>query len=101
KYSRSVTTLSKEALMKLKKYKWPGNVRELENVICRAIIFMDQTASTILREHLPVLENIDRSPQTPAVTIEGQSLQKATETFEKKLIRDDCKQNDKKNIKNK
>lgn len=93
-YGRSVTTLSKEALMKLKKYKWPGNVRELENVICRAIIFMDQTASTILREHLPVLENIDRSPQTPAVTIEGQSLQKATETFEKQFIRDVFKQNE-------
>lgn len=93
-YGRSVTTLSKEALMKLKKYKWPGNVRELENVICRAIIFMDQTASTILREHLPVLENIDQSPQTPAVTIEGQSLQKATETFEKQFIRDVFKQNE-------
>ena len=93
-YGRSVTTLSKEALMKLKKYKWPGNVRELENVICRAIIFMDQTASTILREHLPVLENIDQSPLTPAVTIEGQSLQKATETFEKQFIRDVFKQNE-------
>src|SRR5699024_333376 len=51
-YGRNVTSLSDKALSSLRKYNWPGNVRELENVISRAIIFMDRTETTILQDHL-------------------------------------------------
>src|SRR5699024_2813683 len=40
-YGRNVKQVSDEALKMLQSYPWPGNVRELENVIGRAIIYMD------------------------------------------------------------
>lgn len=92
-YGRNVTALSEEALAKLHEYTWPGNVRELENIICRAIIFIEQTETTILPEHLPKLETIDESSQKSEILMEGQSLQTATEAFEKQFINDVFKQN--------
>ena len=38
KYNKRVTTISDEALEKMKRYHWPGNVRELENLMERAVI---------------------------------------------------------------
>ncbi len=40
---KDVTSISGEALSRMKKYKWPGNVRELQNVIERAILITDGT----------------------------------------------------------
>ncbi|HOK63608.1 MAG TPA: sigma 54-interacting transcriptional regulator [Soehngenia sp.] len=48
-----VDGISKGALDLLKKYDWPGNVRELENVLERAINYLD--GETIIKiKHLPM-----------------------------------------------
>ena len=93
-YGRNVTSLSDKALSSLRKYNWPGNVRELENVISRAIIFMDRTETTILQDHLPELVNGNQTSEQADIVMEKQSLQTATEAFEKKFIRDVFKQNE-------
>lgn len=47
-----VNDVSDKALEYLKRYDWPGNVRELENILERAINFLDE--DTIIKpEHLP------------------------------------------------
>ena len=47
-----VDGVSNEALELLKRYNWPGNVRELENILERAINFLDK--ETIIKpKHLP------------------------------------------------
>ncbi len=39
---KNIKGISKEGIIKLKKYPWPGNVRELENIIERAMILEDE-----------------------------------------------------------
>jgi len=41
KYRKDVSSISPEAITKLKKYAWPGNVRELQHSIERAVIMAD------------------------------------------------------------
>jgi transcriptional regulator with PAS, ATPase and Fis domain len=35
-------------------YSWPGNVRELSNVIERAVVLSDKSATELDIEHLPL-----------------------------------------------
>ncbi|MBO9129727.1 sigma-54-dependent Fis family transcriptional regulator [Bacillus sp. 165] len=52
-YGRNVEGLTEAAVRHLQSYNWPGNVRELENILGRAIIFMNYYESYIDVEHLP------------------------------------------------
>src|SRR5699024_3682176 len=91
-YGRNVQSISDSALHKLMAYDWPGNVRELENVINRAVIFMETNASSIQLAHLPTLKNekeeIETRPQSKDL-----SLQEAMDAFEKDFIEDKYKSN--------
>jgi transcriptional regulator with PAS, ATPase and Fis domain len=44
KYRKNISSISPEAMLKLKKYAWPGNVRELQHAIERAVIMADSTS---------------------------------------------------------
>ncbi|TFE03180.1 sigma 54-interacting transcriptional regulator [Jeotgalibacillus salarius] len=55
-FGRVVKGISKEALEQLMDHNWPGNVRELENVLSRAMIFMDQKEEIIEQKHLIPLQ---------------------------------------------
>jgi DNA-binding NtrC family response regulator len=44
KFSRNVTTISREVLDDLMAFHWPGNVRELENIMERAVITCSGTS---------------------------------------------------------
>src|SRR5699024_10551576 len=57
-YGRNVKTIYPSALEVLRQSDWPGNIRELENVISRAIIFMDMTEEDINYHHLPRLTEL-------------------------------------------
>jgi two-component system response regulator FlrC len=59
-------TLSAAALARLTAYGWPGNVRQLENVMQRALVLSDGTA-TIEPAHL-ALDEHTRPPAAPAST---------------------------------
>ncbi|WP_404329213.1 sigma 54-interacting transcriptional regulator [Mesobacillus maritimus] len=52
-YGRNIENVSNSAVRKLLSYNWPGNVRELENVLGRAIIFMNYHELEIQEYHLP------------------------------------------------
>ncbi len=51
-YGRNIEDISGEALIMLQEYDWPGNVRELENILSRAIIFMEMNEKIIQKSHL-------------------------------------------------
>jgi transcriptional regulator with PAS, ATPase and Fis domain len=55
-YGRNIESVTSQAIDILNRYDWPGNVRELENVLARAIIFMEHHESVIDATHIPVLE---------------------------------------------
>jgi PAS domain S-box-containing protein len=54
-YGRNVEGVAQAALLKLMNYDWPGNVRELENILGRAMIFMNYNETFINIHHLPEL----------------------------------------------
>ncbi|MEH7178665.1 sigma-54 interaction domain-containing protein [Neobacillus vireti] len=54
-YGRNVEGVTQTALLKLMNYDWPGNVRELENILGRAMIFMNYYETLINVHHLPEL----------------------------------------------
>lgn len=87
-YGRNVTSLDDEAYQHLKDYPWPGNVRELENIIGRAMIYMEHTEEIIKPEHLPSLKRQEDSvdPGRSAPEWAGETLQRAVDDYEKKLL---------------
>jgi len=56
-YGRNVEGVTHAALLQFMGYDWPGNVRELENILGRAIIFMNYYETLIDVHHLPELKN--------------------------------------------
>ncbi|MBO1579056.1 sigma 54-interacting transcriptional regulator [Bacillus sp. XF8] len=67
-YGRNVEGLTESAIEYLQSYDWPGNVRELENILGRAIIFMNYNEMYIDVHHLPSLHKEDQ------VELKGSSL---------------------------
>ncbi len=87
-YGRNVTSLNGEAYQCLMDYPWPGNVRELENIIGRAMIYMEHTDEIIKPEHLPTLKKQEDAvePGRTASGWTGETLQEAVDDYEKKLL---------------
>lgn len=76
-----VDKISEDTLEYLKNYDWPGNVRELENILERAINFLE-TEVIIRPEHLPLkITGITRNKQV-------KSLKSILEEVEKQSIID-------------
>lgn len=90
-YGRNVRGLTEEALKRLRSYKWPGNVRELENVLGRAMIFLNPQEEWIDEGHISFMESEDqeeKEQQELAVSqFEGETLSDAVEAFEAQLIK--------------
>lgn len=86
-YGRNVVGIDDAAMKKLRTYHWPGNIRELENVISRATIFLNVTDEIIKHHHLPELL-MEEQAQKKNLNIgkTNQTLQEATENFEKLFI---------------
>ncbi|HDX9580531.1 TPA: sigma 54-interacting transcriptional regulator [Bacillus pseudomycoides] len=59
-YGRNVEGLTESAVQYLQSYDWPGNVRELENILGRAIIFMNYNEMYMDVHHLPLLHHEDQ-----------------------------------------
>ncbi|MEH7073964.1 sigma 54-interacting transcriptional regulator [Neobacillus drentensis] len=90
-YGRNVEGITPEALKQLMDYDWPGNVRELENILGRAIIFMNYFEQLIDVQHLPELKN-KKSPNEATNTINvetvvpDRSLSDLLDNYEAKII---------------
>jgi PAS domain S-box-containing protein len=89
-YGRNVEGVTEAAIIQLMEYDWPGNVRELENILGRAIIFMNYYETAIDIQHLPELKNVKNNRElTPSgieIQPQGKSLSEMLEQFEGKII---------------
>jgi len=90
-YGRNVEGITEEAMQQLVGYDWPGNVRELENILGRAIIFMNYSESYIDVHHLPELLNRTARKEINTVYSDSdllgdRSLSELTEEYEAKVI---------------
>jgi transcriptional regulator with PAS, ATPase and Fis domain len=91
-YGRNVEGITQDAMLKLMEYDWPGNVRELENILGRAIIFMNYYESFINVQHVPELKNKKAddghsSLQIHVPNTQNRSLADMMEEFESKIIK--------------
>lgn len=86
-YGRNVEGITEDAITALKNYHWPGNIRELENVLGRAMIYMNYNERIIDITHLPKLEYIaSKGKKDLFLPKETKSLQEMTDEFEKRMI---------------
>lgn len=89
-YGRNVEGITDSAMHQLMEYDWPGNVRELENILGRAIIFMNFYETAIDIQHLPELKNkkTNRELTTTGVEIypKDKPLSEILEQYEESII---------------
>ncbi|MBA4535755.1 sigma-54-dependent transcriptional regulator [Bacillus aquiflavi] len=92
-YGRNVEGVLEEAIRLLMSYDWPGNVRELENILGRAMIFMQYNETHIHAKHIPQLKS-DGTTKTlqedvPLSVIEEKtSLAIMLNQYEEKIIKE-------------
>lgn len=83
--NKNVTGISNAAMRALLTHEWRGNVRELENVIERAIIFVDQNEIRV--EDLPfATESPDATGDSTGGDRAGEDLKEAMRQFERQHI---------------
>ena len=82
-YGRNVEGVTQKALSRLEKHDWPGNIRELDNMIRRAIIFMNYSETFIDAEHL--VHSSSEVESTAIIPSEG-TLTERIEEYEKLII---------------
>lgn len=88
-YGRNVEKITDAAVNKLMEYDWPGNVRELDNILGRAIIFMNYNEFILDVQHVPELRKKDEISQIhieSSSSQEGFTLAQLVEQYEKKEI---------------
>lgn len=94
-YGRNIESISPQALAVLKEYDWPGNVRELENILGRAIIFMDYSESKILEKHIPPLNIKAKDYYRPLnINHKEEKLVDTIERIEAEIIRNTLEEQD-------
>ncbi|KAF0824705.1 sigma 54-interacting transcriptional regulator [Cytobacillus firmus] len=87
-YGRNVEGVTEQAANKLMAYNWPGNVRELDNILGRAIIFMNYNETKIEERHIPDLGANNPSPSIEiSDEAQNKSLTQMVEQYEAKVIR--------------
>jgi len=90
-YGRNIESLTSQAINQLIQYDWPGNVRELENVLGRAIIFMEHHETTISGKHIPMLHLSQHERKTQENTAfvhnNEETLAEAVERVEADVIK--------------
>ncbi|MBE5104149.1 sigma 54-interacting transcriptional regulator [Bacillus thuringiensis] len=90
-YGRNVEGLTDSAISYLQSYEWPGNVRELENILGRAIIFMNYNEIYIDVHHLPPLhkeEQVEMKQNNLLPELEEKPLEHLVTEFEGNIIRE-------------
>jgi PAS domain S-box-containing protein len=93
-YGRHVHSIDPHALEFLMQDDWPGNVRELENVLGRAVIYMQVSEGVIEPIHFRELSLKGTShPTVKSEFLKTGSLNEQLETVEKVIIEEALKEN--------
>ena len=93
-YGRHVQSIDPKALEFLMQYDWPGNVRELENVLGRAVIYMQVSEAVIQPSHFRELSLKGAGdPSVRPEFLKSGSLNEQLEAVEKVVIEEALKEN--------
>ncbi|TKC19840.1 sigma-54 interaction domain-containing protein [Robertmurraya kyonggiensis] len=89
-YGRNVEGITPAAMKLLLQYNWPGNVRELDNILGRAVIFMNYHENEIDVHHIPELKMSQETKVEPSFSpiSNGESLNSLLEQYERNIIID-------------
>ncbi len=85
-FGMNVERLSDEAMSKLQSYEWPGNVRELENVLSRALIFMQHGTADIGEEDIRRSLFTNETKSDEAVLPEISTLGTVMDAYERSVL---------------
>ncbi|WP_428909040.1 sigma 54-interacting transcriptional regulator [Niallia sp. Krafla_26] len=93
-YGRNVEGITKSALSRLLHYEWPGNIRELDNIIRRAIIFMNYNEKLVDSKHIFELGNQPPTDSETPIDLHSEAtLSQRLEEYEKIIIRKTLEKN--------
>jgi len=84
KHHKTVTSVSREVMQKIRAYQWPGNVRELENALERSLLFSQGAELTELK--------LDVSALKTRITDWKQQKEQAIADVEQTFLQDSLKQ---------
>lgn len=92
-FGMNVVEITAEAQDLLKQYDWPGNVRELENVLSRALIYMDRGESVL--EFADVKKSLvsSGSKEDNSVLPEKSTLASMMDDFEQTVLETALREN--------
>lgn len=93
-YGRNVVEVTDKALQLLRVYDWPGNVRELENVLSRAMIFMNVNDSMLTEEHIPKNMLQGQNSRNGLLVEPTLPLQEQMDSLERSILQQAIKQHD-------
>lgn len=82
KHHKSVESVSREVMQKIRAYSWPGNVRELENTLERSLLFSNGKVMTELDLEIPAGENHSLDWRD----VKAQSVAEIERSFLEKLL---------------
>lgn len=92
-YGRNIETITDKALQLLRLYDWPGNVRELENVLSRAMIFMNINEKILTEKNIPLNMIRAKEAKNEVAIEEGRPLQEQLDTVERGILQRALEQN--------
>lgn len=89
----NIEKITDEAQERLKQYDWPGNVRELENVLSRAMIYMESGDAVI--ELIDVVKSLSSRENTEEEQIlpEKSTLTSIMDEYEKTILETALREN--------
>lgn len=85
-FGMNVGEITKEAQDLLKQYDWPGNIRELENVLNRAMIYMQQSEMVLGVDELKKSLYSANRPQPSPTLSEQNTLASMMDTHERSIL---------------
>ena len=92
-FGMNVVEITAKAQNLLKEYDWPGNVRELENVLSRALIYMDRGESVLEFDDVKKSLVSSGSNESDMVLPEKSSLASIMDDFEQTVLEKALREN--------
>ncbi|GKV54175.1 hypothetical protein NCCP2222_01220 [Sporosarcina sp. NCCP-2222] len=93
-FGMNVELITDEALERLAQYDWPGNVRELENVLSRAMIYMQPGTAAIKEEDIRKSLFSNDAKIEEEVSLEKSTLASIMDDYERAVLEKAMQEND-------
>ncbi|MFS0575133.1 sigma 54-interacting transcriptional regulator [Sporosarcina sp. 179-K 3D1 HS] len=90
----NIGEITDEAMEHLQQHDWPGNVRELENVLSRAMIYMDTGESVLELDNVVKSLSSRENKDIETSLLETNTLASIMESYEKSILDAALREND-------